>query len=279
MMIDLNKIGLFTSGTTYIIAEIGINHSGNIDTAKKLIDSAAKTGCDAVKFQTYITEKRAPNANNQIRELLKKCELPFEDFEILKRHSEENNIQFFSTPFDKESLDYLESIDTQVYKIASFDVENKKFLKQIANTQKPVIMSVGMASLDKIEEAHRIITSINQNLAILHCVSAYPTDELNANLGIIEVLKNRYKDCIIGQSDHTVGIKVPLYAVAMGARIIEKHYKIDEDMECIDNVVSISENVMKKLVYEVRELEKIIGDHNKKIIDDETDLLEFKRYS
>ena len=269
----------FRNQSPYVIAEIGVNHEGSLNTAKKLIDSAAKTGCDAVKFQTYITEKRAPNANNQIRELLKKCELPFEDFEILKRHSEENNIQFFSTPFDKESLDYLESIDTQVYKIASFDVENKKFLKQIANTQKPVIMSVGMASLDKIEEAHRIITSINQNLAILHCVSAYPTDELNANLGIIEVLKNRYKDCIIGQSDHTVGIKVPLYAVAMGARIIEKHYKIDEDMECIDNVVSISENVMKKLVYEVRELEKIIGDHNKKIIDDETDLLEFKRYS
>lgn len=276
---NLKQFGLKTENSTYIIAEIGINHSGKVDVAKKLIDSAAKTGCDAVKFQTYITEKRAPNADQNVKDLLKKCELPFNDFAILKKHSEEQDLQFFSTPFDDESVDYLETINTHLYKIASFDVENKKFLTKMAKTNKPILMSVGMVDLNKIQLAYELITHFNKKLAILHCVSSYPTKEIQANLGILNILKDQFSDCVIGHSDHTIGIKVPLYAVAMGARILEKHYKIDEDMDCVDKTVSISEDQMKKLVKEVRSLEKIIGDYQKIIIDDEKSSLQFKRYS
>ena len=278
-MNDLKQFGLKTENPTYIIAEVGINHSGNIDVAKKLIDSAARTGCDAVKFQTYITEKRAPNADENIKSLLKRCELPFNDFAILKKHSEEQNLQFFSTPFDNESVDYLESINTDLYKIASFDVENKIFLTKIAKTNKPILMSVGMVDLNKVQLAYKLITDFNKKLAILHCVSSYPTKEIQANLGILNVLKDKFSNCIIGHSDHTIGIKVPLYAVATGARILEKHYKIDEDMDCVDKTVSISEDQMKKLVKETRLFEKIIGNSKKAIIDDEKGSLQFKRYS
>ena len=258
IMKNLREYGFNTDNKTYVIAEIGINHGGNLDNAKRLIDSAAKTGCDAVKFQTYLTEQRAPKGNQEVFDILKKCELPFSDFEKLKDHSKGYGIDFFSTPFDRESIEFLESIETDLYKVASFDVVNKKLLRELAKTGKPIIMSVGMANLDEIRGAYDVIAANKNNLAILHCVSAYPTEERNANLGAINVLQDEFSDCVIGQSDHTAGIKVPLYAVAAGAQIIEKHYKINENMDCIDAPVSISEKSMKNLVNEIRVVELII---------------------
>lgn len=259
-MKNLKKYGFNTDNKIYVIAEIGINHGGDLDLAKKLIDSASKTGCDAVKFQTYLTEQRAPKGNKEIFDILKRCELPFENFEKLKKHANDYGIDFFSTPFDKESVEYLESINTDLYKVASFDVVNKVLLRELAKTKKPIIMSVGMANIDEIKSAYEVFSVNNHKLALLHCVSAYPTEEKDANLGAVFVLQSKFPDCIIGQSDHTSGIKVPLYAIAAGAQIIEKHYKIDEKMDCIDSAVSISEEQMRKLVDEIRYLEIIIGD-------------------
>jgi len=258
MIKNLKSFGFNTDNRTYIIAEIGINHRGDIGIAKQLIDSAARSGVDAVKFQTYLTEKRAPKGNAEIFKILKNLELPFEAFKELKLYSNKKNIEFFSTPFDSESVKYLKDIDVDLYKVASFDVTNHKFLEEIAKTGKPVIISVGMSNLDEIDDAYKILKQGTNNIAILHCISAYPTVDKDSHLSNIYKLQERY-DCVIGQSDHTNDIKVPLYAAAAGAQILEKHFKIDEKFECVDSAVSITELQMKKLVENTRDLEKIFG--------------------
>ena len=276
-MKNLKSHGFNTKNKTYIIAEIGINHNGDVDLAKKLIESAARAGVDAVKFQTYLTEKRAPK-DSPIFDILKKCELPFESFLELKLHSEKFNVEFFSTPFDSESVDFLESIGVNIYKIASFDIVNTNLLKKIAKTKKPIILSVGMSNLNEINNAYKIIKSYNENLALLHCVSSYPTDEKDSNISVISNLKESF-DCIVGQSDHTNDIQVPLYSVCCGAQILEKHFMIDDNMSCVDSPVSITENQMKKLVKETRRIEKIMGSSELKTRDCEKGSLIFRRSS
>ena len=243
---------------TYVIAEIGINHMGSMDKAKKLIDAAVRSGVDAVKFQTYITEKRAPKGNTQVFDILKKCELPFECFKELKDYSDSKNVEFFSTPFDQESVDYLKSMGITKHKIASFDVTNHSLLKHIANNSDNVIMSTGMSDILEVNQAYEILKEGKvKNISLLHCVSAYPTKEIDANLNIIKTLKDKFPQCIIGHSDHTPDIKIPLYAVACGAEIIEKHFMIEPD--CVDAPVSINEEQMSRLVLEIKLLEKIMG--------------------
>ena len=257
----LKDFGFNTDNRTYIIAEIGINHRGDINIAKQLIDSAVRSGVDAVKFQTYITEQRAPKGNDEVFKILKDLELPFEAFKELKEYTKQYDVDFFSTPFDKESVDYLESIGMDLYKIASFDIVNHQLLREVAKTGKPVIMSVGMSNLNEIEEAYNILKNGTNNIAILHCISSYPTIEKDSNLSNIYKIQKQY-DCIIGQSDHTNDIKVPIYAAAAGAQILEKHFKIDDDFECVDAPVSITEIQMKKMVEKVRDLEKIFGNED-----------------
>lgn len=276
-MKNLKLHGFNTNNSTYIIAEIGINHNGDINLAKKLIESASRAGVDAVKFQTYLTEKRV-SKESPIFDILKKCELPFESFLELKLHSKKFNVEFFSTPFDTESVDYLESIDVKLYKIASFDIVNTKLLKKIAKTNKPIILSVGMSNLVEINEAYNIIKSFNENLALLHCVSSYPTDEKDSNIAVISKLKESF-DCIIGQSDHTNDIQVPLYSVCCGAQILEKHFMIDDKMDCVDAPVSITETQMKKLVDETRRIEKIMGSPELETRECEKGALIFRRKS
>ena len=259
VMKNLKEYGFNTENRTYIIAEIGINHRGSLDVAKELIDSAVNAGVDAVKFQPYLTEQSAPNGNDEVFQILKDLELPFEAFKELKDYAAKYSIDFFSTTFDKESVDYLKSINTDIYKIASFDIVNHKLLKEVAKTGKPVILSVGMSSLDEIKKAYKILKEGTKNIAILHCISSYPTQEKDAKLSNIAKLQKEF-DCVIGQSDHTNDIQVPLYAAATGAQILEKHFKISDDFDCIDAPVSITENQMKKLVEETRRIEKIFGD-------------------
>ena len=273
---NLKDYGFNTDNRTYIIAEIGINHRGNIEVAKQLIDSAIRTGVDAVKFQTYLTEKRAPKGNKEIFKLLKDLELPFNAFKELKEYANKNNIDFFSTPFDKESLEYLEKIGTDLYKIASFDILNHKLLRSISKTGKPVILSVGMSNLEEIREAYNILSEGTKNIALLHCISAYPTNENDAKLANIYKLKDQF-DCIIGHSDHTNDIFVPLCAISAGAQVIEKHFKIDEDFECIDSAVSITEKQMKNLVDQARRIEKIFSSEEFGIRKSEVDIQKFRR--
>ena len=276
-MKNLKDFGFQTNNKVFVIAEVGINHGGNLENARKLIDSAAKTGADAVKFQTYITEKRA-SKNSPIFDILKSCELPLKAFANLKNYSEEKKVEFFSTPFDDESVDCLNSINVKLMKIASFDVTNHLLLHKVAKTKKTVILSTGMSNLEEINSAYEILNKETKNIAILHCISAYPTSEKDANLAAIDVLRKNFS-CVIGQSDHTNGIEVPILAVAAGAQIIEKHYKIDNNMDCVDSPVSISEIQMKKLINEIRKIEIIFGEGNLGLKKSEQITKQFRRFS
>jgi N,N'-diacetyllegionaminate synthase len=276
-MKNLKNYGFNTSKLFYTIAEIGINHGGDLDKAKSLIDSAVRAGADSVKFQTYLTEKRVPK-DSPIFDILKQCELPFDAFEKLKNHADEQNIEFFSTPFDEESVQCLEDIGVNLYKVASFDVANHKLLRRISETEKTIIMSVGMANLHEIQNAYNILKEKTDRIVILHCVSAYPTDEKDANLAVIERLKSEF-DCVIGQSDHTNDIQVPLYAAAMGAQILEKHYKIDNEMDCVDSPVSITEEQMLRFTHQLNKLDKILGNSEIGLLDAEEGTKQFRRVS
>jgi len=274
---NLKEYGFNTENKTYVVAEIGINHGGDLGLAKKLIDSAATTWCDAVKFQTYITEKRVP-PDSPIFDILKKCELPLSAFEELKEHTNQYKLDLFSTPFDEESLTCLQEIKCNLYKVSSFDVTNHKFLSSIAQTEKPIILSVGMANIDEITRAYQILRNGTEKIALLHCISAYPTQAYDANLAAIYELQDKF-DCVIGQSDHTNDILVPLYAVAAGAQIIEKHYRINENMDCVDGPVSITQDQMAEMVKKIRLVEKIFGYGELGITDAQTAAIGLKRYS
>jgi N,N'-diacetyllegionaminate synthase len=274
----LKNYGLRTDNPTYIIAEAGINHGGDLELAKKLISSAARSGADAVKFQTYLTEKRCPPDKPAVFEILKRCELPFEAFKTLKQHADKCGIQFFSTPFDEESVDYLESIGCELYKIASFDIVNRKLLKKIASTGKLVILSVGMANVEEIKTAYKLLRKGTKKISVLHCISSYPTNEQDARLENIRALEETF-DCVIGQSDHTADIIVPLYAVAVGAQILEKHYCLNGQKDCVDGPVSITEDQMKKLVKETRRLEAILGEKEFGVRAAEKGIVPFRRKS
>lgn len=276
-MKNLKDFGFNTNNKTYVIAEIGINHGGDINLAKRMIDSVSRTGADAVKFQTYITEKRVA-MDSPIFDILKKCELSFDAFEELQTYSKSLNIDFFSTPFDNDSVDFLNSIGCDIYKIASFDIVNKVLLKKVASLKKPVIMSTGMSNNQEINDAFNILKAKTDNIALLHCISSYPTQENDANLSAIAKLIKSF-DCVIGHSDHTNDIKVPLLAVAAGAQIIEKHFRIDENMDCIDAPVSISEKQLSELVSGIRDIEKIFGDGFVGITKAEEDIVPFRRFT
>jgi len=274
---NLRKNGFNSDSLFYTIAEIGINHNGNIDLAKKMIDSAANARANAVKFQTYITEKRV-NKNSPIYNILKECELSFRDFEILKNHALNVGIDFFSTPFDNESVNCLNELDIDLYKIASFDVTNHKLLRAIAKINKPVIMSTGMCDIEEIKSGYNVISEEHNNIAILHCISAYPTKHSESNLLAINSLRG-YFDCIIGQSDHTNDIVVPLYSAAMGAQILEKHFMIDDKVKCVDASVSITEKQMLDLNNKLNELTLILGSGNIGLSKAQESALQFRRFS
>ena len=275
MIKDLKKFFFNSENSTYVIAEVGINHGGNVNLAKKIIKSASKTGANAVKFQTYITEKRVPK-DSKIFNILKRCELRKEDFKILKDFSDSVSMDFFSTPFDNESADYLDSIGVKIFKIASFDTVNIPLLKKVGSFKKTIIMSTGMTNESELDNAYNLLKKETDKIVLLHCVSSYPLDERYANLNVINTLRNKY-DCLIGYSDHTNDIKIPLYAVAAGAQVIEKHYKISNEMDCVDSSVSITEDQMKKMVNEIRHLEKAFGNGKLGISDAEKGTLIFRR--
>lgn len=271
----LREYGIPTDRRVFVVAEIGLNHGGDLDQAKRLIDSAVRAGVDAVKFQTYITEKRA-RPDSPVFDILKKCELSFEDFDILKKHADDHGVIFFSTPFDSASVQVLSDIKCPLIKIASFDTVNLPLLDEISKTGIPVIMSCGMSSIAEIKTAFDMLTQHNKQIALLHCVSAYPTMEKDANLACIETLDTEF-DAVIGQSDHTNDIRVPLIAAACGAQVIEKHFRIDESIDCIDAPVSITEKQMKQLIWELDQLDIVLGRERLELKPCEKSALVFRR--
>ncbi len=272
---SLRNYGIPTDKKVYVIAEIGINHGGDLNRAKDLIYSAASTGVDAVKFQIYKADDRAPKNNFEIYQLLKNAEMSYEDFSELKAYDDQCNVDFIATAFDFESVDFLNKIHSPVIKISSFDLENSKLINYINASPSKVICSVGISQIEAIDKIYSQLNNGNR-LSIMHCVSLYPLMDEDANLGAIFSLKSTY-NCPIGYSDHTIDIHVPLYAVAAGAQIIEKHYKISESMRCIDSSVSITEVQMKEMVKKISQLEKIMGSGAVKLNDKTAPNLIFKR--
>ena len=257
---------------TFIIAEVGVNHNGNIKKAKKLIDAAAEAGVDAVKFQTFNTDKlvtkNAPKANYQNEttnqnesqyDMLKKLELSKNDHEVLIKYCKKKNIKFMSTPFSFDTVDLLEEVDIDLYKIGSSDTNNLPLLKYIAEKDKPIILSTGMSTLTEVSEAVDTILSIgNERLVLLHRVSNYPAQYENINLKAMETMKKAF-NMEVGYSDHTLDIEVPIAAVARGAKVIEKHFTLDKSMEGPDHKASLNPLELKKMVKSIRNVEKALG--------------------
>ena len=252
------KKGYFKKLEKFLIAEAGINHNGKIKTALKLVDVAKKNGADAIKFQTYITEKRIKKKYKKIFDILKKCELKFEEFRVISDYCKEKKIKFFSTPFDKESVNFLDSIKVELFKIASFDIGNYELINEIVKTKKPSIISTGMATLGEIKKVYKIFKKKKIDLALLHCISSYPNKDSGSYLSNIKFLKEKF-NCEIGISDHTNEIKIPIYGNLLGAKIIEKHLKIDKNHRCIDAPVSITGEQFHDLKLEIDNIKKILN--------------------
>lgn len=256
----------------FIIAEAGVNHNGDINIAKKLVDKAKEAGVDAIKFQTFKAEnlvtKEAPKAEYQKEttgdgsqfEMLKKLALSLEDHIILKKYCEEKGIMFISTPFDFESVDLLEKTDVSLYKVSSGDLTNLPLLSYIANKNKPIILSTGMANLGEVEEAVETISKAgNDRTILLHCTSNYPTAYEEVNLRAMLTMKEAFK-LPVGYSDHTIGIEIPIAAVALGAKVIEKHFTLDRNMKGPDHRASIEPDELKIMVRSIRNIELAMGD-------------------
>lgn len=282
---------MLNRSSCFIIAEAGVNHNGDINIAQKLVDAACEAGADAIKFQTFKAEnlvtKDAPKAEYQKKstgvgnqyEMLKKLELSYEEHAILKKYCEEKGIMFISTPFDFESVDLLEELNIPLYKISSGDLTNIPLLRYIAKLNKPMIVSTGMANLGEVETAVEAIKSFgNDRISLLHCTSNYPTKYEDVNLNAITTLKNAFK-LSVGYSDHTVGIEVPIAAVAMGAEIIEKHFTLDKEMEGPDHKASLNSEELKDMVEGIRNIEKAFGDGIKKCNDSEKNTKKIARRS
>lgn len=260
----------------FIIAEAGVNHNGDLETAKQLVDVAVKSGVDAIKFQSFKAENlvtyKAPKAEYQTEttvkgsqfDMLKKLELSIDDHIELKKHCDNKGIMFLSTPFDFASVGLLEKINIPIYKISSGDLTNIPLLKFIARKNKPIILSTGMANLGEIEDAIDAIKSEkNDKISILHCTSNYPTEYNNVNLKAMITMKEAFK-LPIGYSDHTIGTEVSIAAVALGAEIIEKHFTLDKEMEGPDHRASLNPEELRNMVLRIRNIEMSLGDGIKK---------------
>lgn len=266
---------MFKNHSTFIIAEAGINHNGDFKIAKKLIAAAKKCGADAVKFQSFKTEELIIEKSQKAEhirgkqsffEMLKNWELADDDYIRLANFAKKEGIIFFASVFGKRSLDMIKKIGVPLYKIASCDLNNHYLLKEVAKTKKPIIISVGMGNIDEISQAVKILEKNNNELGILHCVSLYPPQAEELNLQRIVLLKKKFSKHVIGYSDHTLDIFVPASTILLGARIIEKHFTLDKKMSGPDQPSSADPVEFKRMVDEIRFLEKAIKHKEKKIV-------------
>ncbi|WP_039882928.1 N-acetylneuraminate synthase [Campylobacter upsaliensis] len=260
-----------------IIAEAGVNHNGDINLAKKLIEQAAKAGADVVKFQTFKANScvsvSAKKAKYQLEttakeesqlEMIQKLELSYESHFELMKHCKKHGITFLSTPFDLESVEFLRGLDLPYFKIPSGEITNLPYLKAVAKCKKRVLLSTGMANLGEIEAALTILRKNGtRNITLLHCNTEYPTPFEDVNLNALKTLKEAFK-LEVGYSDHTEGIVASLGAVALGAVVIEKHFTLDKTMEGPDHRASLEFEELRALCKGIRELEKALGSGIKK---------------
>lgn len=256
----------------FIIAEAGVNHNKGLDIAFALVDAAKKAGADAVKFQTYIAEKcisryasmaeyqrkRIGKGKTQF-EMAKELELTFDDFRKIKKHCDDIGILFLSTPDEEESLDFLCSLGMPLIKIGAAEMTNHPFLDIVARKKKPIILSTGMSTVPEIKDAIKAIYKAgNKNISLLHCVTEYPAPIDQINLSAIKTMSKEF-NVPVGYSDHTVGIEASIAAVAIGARIIEKHFTIDKIMKGPDHGCSLNPAELAAMILAIRNVEKAMG--------------------
>ncbi len=259
----------------FVIAEAGINHGGNLKKALKLVDEAKIAGAHAIKFQTYKTEKRV-SKNSPIFKILKKCELKFEDFRKIKKYCDKKKIEFFSTPFDKDSVIFLNKLGVKLFKVASFDISNFELIEEISKTKKPVIVSTGMATLFEINKVYRYFKRKKIKISLLHCISSYPLKEEESRLSNIKFLNKKF-NCEIGLSDHTNDIQTSLIAYTLGVRTFEKHFRIEKDKSCVDYPVSLDKRQFLKMKKEMDRIDKILGNIKFGVRNNEKNTKQFKR--
>jgi len=285
--------GIDTS-KVFIIAEAGVNHNGSLDLAYKLIDVAKDAGADAVKFQTFIPEKTiskfADKANYQKEttdknesqlKMIKKLALSFEDHKKLLEYCKNKNIKFLSSPFDLDSIDFLSELGLDTFKIPSGEIINLPYLKKIGSLNKKLIISTGMANLGEVESAIDILVKSGTkraNITILHCTTNYPCPYKEVNLKAMLTLKEAFK-LPVGYSDHTLGIEVPIAAVALGAKIIEKHFTLDKKLPGPDHKASLEPAELKKMIKAIRNIEIALGDGIKKPNISEIEIMKVVRKS
>ena len=279
----------------FIIAEAGVNHNGSIELAKKLIDVAVEARADAVKFQTFKTENlvskniqkakyqkenMSDNENSQFN-MLKKLELDVDTHKELINYCNSKNIMFLSTPFDLDSVDLLNNLGLDIFKIPSGEITNLPILRKIGALNKKIILSTGMADMGEIEDALDILLesgTAKDNITILHANTMYPTPMQDVNLNAMVTIGNTF-DINYGYSDHTLGIEVDIAAVAMGANCIEKHFTLDKTMEGPDHKASLEPNELKNMVTSIRNIELALGSSLKKPSQSETPNIEVARKS
>lgn len=259
-----------------IIAEAGVNHNGSLELAYKLIEAAKEAGADIVKFQTAKAEnvvskfaekaeyqKKTTGSEESQLDMVKKLVLSYSDFAKIKEYCDKVNIEFLSTPFDLESIDFLMSLGIRFWKIPSGEITNYPYLVKIAKTHLPIIMSTGMCYISEIEETIKLLRANGcGEIKLLHCTTEYPAPFCDINLKAMLTLKNKF-GVSVGYSDHSRGIEVPIAAVAMGATVIEKHFTLDRNMIGPDHKASIEPGELKEMVGMIRNVEKAIGNEEK----------------
>jgi len=268
-----------TNNKTFIIAEAGVNHNGSLELAKKLIDAAAAAGADAVKFQSFKAEKvvsryakkaeyqkQTTDASESQLDMIRKLELNEHAHKELFDYCRSKNIIFLSSPFDHDSIDLLNKLGLKIFKIPSGEITNLPYLRKIGCLKKQVILSTGMADLGEIEDALDVLVSSGtplDEITVLHCNTEYPTPMQDVNLKAMQTIARAF-GVQVGYSDHTLGIEVPIAAVAMGATVIEKHFTLDKSMEGPDHRASLEPEELEAMVKAIRNIEKALGNGIKK---------------
>lgn len=261
----------------FIVAEIGANHDGDAEKARQLVDIAARCGADAVKFQTYtadelladqdrIVEWGPPGNTVQepVGEMFDRIHLPREEHLDLFLYAQQKGLIPFSTPFSMDGVHFLEGLGVSIYKVASSDVTHFPLLETLAKTKKPIILSTGKSTMEEVVEAVQLLKKNGvEHMALLHCVSAYPAPDEDCHLRVMSGLQEAFPGCIIGLSDHSIGTLAPCLAVALGARIIEKHITYNKSALGPDHYFSLDEQDLRQLVVDVRRSEVILGEKQK----------------
>jgi len=268
------------SAQTLIIAEVGVNHNGDIELAKKLIDVAVNAGADFVKFQTFNADRLATHAakkadyqaqttdrNETQHEMLRRLELTPAMHHELIAHCKMRKMEFFSTGFDIESVDFLASLGQNLFKIPSGEITNLPYLRHIGRLGKPIILSTGMSNMPEIESAIKALEqagTLRSKITVLHCTTEYPTPMCDVNLRAMQSIQTEL-GVAVGYSDHTLGIEVAVAAVAIGATVIEKHFTLDRTLPGPDHKASLEPAELKTMVSSIRNIELALGDRVKQL--------------